>query len=61
MGEEYTELADYFDICRTKRNVGTYDRGGQISESEVEELLDEGRGFRKIVIDWLKGNYPEFS
>ena len=60
MGEEFVELADYFDVCRTKRNVGTYDRGGQISESEVEELLEEGRGFREKVIDWLKRNYPEF-
>jgi hypothetical protein len=37
MGKEYSELADYLDLCRTKRNVSTYDRVGQISQSEVDE------------------------
>ena len=57
MGEKYSDLADYFDQCRTKRNVGTYDRGGQISESEVDELLAEVKSFYEDVIDWLKRNH----
>jgi hypothetical protein len=57
MGEKYSDLADYFDQCRTKRNVGTYDRGGQISESEVDELLAEVKSFYEDVIDWLKSNH----
>ena len=57
MGEKYSDLADYFDQCRTKRNVGTYDRGGQISESEVEELIAEVKSFYEDVIDWLKRNH----
>lgn len=60
MGEKYSDLADYFDQCRTKRNVGTYDRGGQISESEVEELLAEVKSFYEDVIDWLKRNHTNF-
>lgn len=54
MGGKYFDLAQYFDQCRTKRNIGTYDRGGQISESEVDELLSEVQTFQKDVIDWLK-------
>jgi hypothetical protein len=57
MGEIYSGLADYFDQCRTKRNVGTYDRGGQISESELDELLAEVKSFYENVIDWLKSNH----
>jgi hypothetical protein len=59
MGGEYSDLADYFDQCRMKRNIGTYDRGGQISESEVEELLAEVKSFRDGVVDWLKRNHSD--
>jgi hypothetical protein len=59
MGGEYSDLADYFDQCRTKRNIGTYDRGGQISESEVDELLAEVKSFRDDVVDWLKQNHSD--
>ena len=58
MGEESAELADYFDVCRTKRNVGMYDRGGQISATDVEEILSETRGFQEMVFDWLRSNHP---
>ena len=59
MGEKYSDLADYFDQCRTKRNVGTYDRGGQISQSEVDELLVEVVSFQEDVVDWLKVNHSD--
>jgi hypothetical protein len=59
MGMEFTEIAEYFDLCRTKRNVGTYDRGGQISGTEVEELLAEVRGFHGLVEDWLRLNHSD--
>ena len=45
MDSDIRELADYFELCRTKRNVGTYDRGGQISQSEAEELITEVKQF----------------
>lgn len=59
MGSEYRELADYFELCRTKRNVGTYDRGGQISRVETEELLAEVTDFKTMVEDWLHANHPK--
>ena len=59
MGSEYLELAEYFELCRTKRNVGTYDRGGQISQSEVEELIAEVTNFKTMVENWLRANHPE--
>ncbi len=33
--------SDYFDACRAKRNVTDYDRVGEISESDLKELLNE--------------------
>ncbi len=59
MGEGLTGLADYFDLCRTKRNVGTYDRGGLISRTEANELYEEARGFHRLVQDWIKANHPD--
>jgi hypothetical protein len=58
MGEKYADLAAYFDQCRIKRNVGTYDRGGQISELELDELRTEVVSFQGEVVDWLNQNYP---
>ncbi|OGO15029.1 MAG: hypothetical protein A2Z14_03975 [Chloroflexi bacterium RBG_16_48_8] len=60
MGSDIFELADYFELCRTKRNVGTYDRGGQISQSEVEELINEVKQFQFMVEEWLRINHPHF-
>jgi hypothetical protein len=60
MGDEYAELATYFESCRMKRNVGTYDRGGEISDSEADELLNEVADFKAKVERWLRANHPEF-
>lgn len=60
MGDEHAELAEYFDLCRTKRNVSAYDRGGQISENEVEEIIAEVATFLQHVKEWLEKNYPEY-
>jgi hypothetical protein len=60
MGSDTRELADYFELCRTKRNVGTYDRGGQISQSEAEELIAEVKRFQSTIEEWLRINHPEF-
>ena len=59
MGNQFKEQATYFDSCRTKRNVSTYDRGGQISEAESAELLDEASKFKGHLEKWLRGNFPK--
>jgi hypothetical protein len=58
MGGEYCDLAVYFDSCRTKRNVGSYDRSGRISETEAKELSQETIKFKEMVRSWLRINYP---
>jgi len=60
LGEEGQDLADYFDACRVKRNITDYDRAGQVSEKEAQELLDEAKIFKSKINEWLLKNYPGF-
>jgi uncharacterized protein (UPF0332 family) len=55
----YTQLMDYFDACRSKRNISDYDHAGIVSEQEADEILAEAIKFKKIIINWLKTNYPK--
>jgi len=57
MGEAYEPLASYFDSCRVKRNVAEYQRIGEISKSEVAELIAAVERFRTQVIEWLRTNH----
>jgi len=59
MGSRFRARADFFDACRIKRNVTDYDRAGEISESEVKEILAATRAFRDEVVAWLKENHPD--
>ena len=61
MGDEFADLADYFDTCRTKRNVSAYDRTGGTSDTEVEELLGDVGAFREKVLAWLRANHPQLA
>jgi hypothetical protein len=61
MGATGQDYADYFDTCRTKRARTSYDRAGEISDTEVEALLVEVRGFREKVLAWLRRHHPELA
>jgi hypothetical protein len=61
MGSDTHELAVYFEHCRTKRNIGTYDRGGQISQNEAEELIAEVKQFQFMIEEWLRINHPDLK
>lgn len=56
MGKEVGEKADYFDACRSKRNVTDYGRAGEVSESEAVELLVEAQDFKEEVLAWMEAN-----
>lgn len=51
---EQRQRLDYFNVCRAKRNLTDYDRGGEIAEYELKELLKEVIDFRNDVIQWMK-------
>jgi hypothetical protein len=58
MGTQAQVRADYLDSCHSKRNVTDYDRVGEISQREVEEILAEAGAFREDLLDWLKRSHP---
>jgi len=59
MGTDVRSRADYFDSCRSKRNVADYDRAGVISETEVEAIIEQVRAFRGEVVEWLERNHSD--
>jgi hypothetical protein len=58
LGPRVVKRADYLDGCRTKRNITDYDRAGEISAAEVDEILQEARAFRADVLAWLRARHP---
>jgi len=58
MGEDYYEAADYFDSCRSKRNVTDYRHTGEVSESETGELIEEAKKFLTVVLEFITKHYP---
>jgi len=56
----FKKEASYFNTCRMKRNRTDYDRVGEISESEAEELIKEAKAFYSRIKDWIAKNYPQY-
>jgi len=59
MGPEAQERADYFNSCRSTRNVTDYDRAGVVSDATADEILKEAKAFKEEAINWLKANHPD--
>ena len=47
------------DKFRKKRNIGSYERAGGVSEQEVKEMVALAKDVKDEVIAWLKKNHPE--
>lgn len=60
LGTQHHNLIDYFDSCRNKRNITDYDRSGEVSDYEVEELIKETLAYKTIIINWVKKYYPQY-
>jgi hypothetical protein len=61
MGATGQRYADYFDLCRTKRATASYDRAGEISETEVQSLKAEVEAFKEEVLSWLRRNHEDLA
>jgi hypothetical protein len=59
LGDKYKDDAQYLDSCRAKRNIAEYNRAGDVSKTEADELVEFVNTFRQEVIDWLKKNRPQ--
>lgn len=58
---EAENLADYFDLCRRKRNDIDYDSAEIVSETEAEELLEKAIEFQTLVETWIENNHSDFK
>lgn len=52
---------DYFDRCRRKRHVLSYDSADVTTASEAAEIRKEVLAFRKLVEGWIRKHRPELS
>jgi len=51
-------LIRQFDAFRKKRNIGSYEQVGLVSEKEAREMLGLARTLRQEVEGWLRWNHP---
>lgn len=59
IGSQLSEMANFLDHCRVKRNDVTYESVGVISPAEADELVSTVLELKAIVLDWLKKEHPE--
>jgi len=59
LGESHRADAEYLDVCRMKRNTIEYDSVGAATQEDSDELSDFVKGFRIVVLDWLRENHSE--
>ena len=60
LGPGSTNLADYFDTCRRKRNILDYDAAQVATETEADELLNKAQDFARLVEAWIAQHHPQF-
>ena len=54
LGERFQEYFNFFDVCRRKRNIVDYNLTDVASISELKELIEKVKEFRRIVYDWIE-------
>jgi uncharacterized protein (UPF0332 family) len=60
MGNPVESLADYFEMCRRKRNHIDYDASEVVTETEAEELLKKAEEFQQMIEEWITKHHPAF-
>ena len=58
LGKPGEFFADYFEICRRKRNIIDYDHSHVATETEASEVLQKAQEFNELVENWIASNYP---
>jgi uncharacterized protein (UPF0332 family) len=61
LGKSAHKYADYFEICRRKRNTIDYTFSNVATETEAKEVLVQASQFYGEVEDWIAKNYPSFK
>ena len=61
VGVNVKSLANYFEICRRKRNEIDYDRAHVASEADAEEIVRRARELRAMVEEWIASHHPTLA
>ena len=54
-------LADYFEVCRRKRNEIDYDRAFVASEADAGEIVRRALDLRTMVEDWIATSHSTLA
>jgi len=57
--EAEESLIARFDRFRVKRNIGTYERSGMISDHEADEMVELAIEIHERVKGWLQKEHPD--
>ena len=61
LGTSADEYAEYFEICRRKRNVIDYTRSHVVTDTEAKEILEKAREFYDLVEGWIDSKFPNLK
>jgi len=61
LGRASEKSADYFELCRRKRNDIDYDSAEVVTEAEAEQLRERVKEFRALVETWIKTNHQKYK
>jgi hypothetical protein len=61
LGSRVKSLANYFEVCRRKRNEIDYDRAYVASDADAQEILQRACELQKIAEDWIAKHQPKRS
>ena len=56
-GPEAEARSRYYQACRRRRHQAMYERVGAATETELRELVQEVKAFRKEVVGWLREHH----
>lgn len=60
LGPSCKPFADYFDLCRRKRNFIDYDHAEVATETEAKELVEKAAEFERFVEAWILKHHPKY-
>ena len=58
LGPRAKTLANYFEVCRRKRNEIDYDRAFVASDADADEILRSARELQTITEEWIAKHQP---
>jgi hypothetical protein len=61
IGAAASSYADYFEICRRKRNVIDYTRSHVATDSEAAEIVNKARELYEVVEIWIDAKFPNLK